>query len=416
MKKIYDKIFIEKDIIYLIISISLICIVIITTLFLWNRDFFNLDSTIDETLLGTLGDFIGGIIGSAWALIGVILFYLALKEQRNDIKTNRKALGKQIEALEMQTNEFSLQKEELSLTRNVFKEQTNTLKKQQFESTFFNMLNLYNHIVSNISNNNGQDQEDLFEKFSRELINLSSVIQDPIKNHFIVLNAYKKLFYKKKTEISHYFRIVYRIMRFIELSSINEEDKQSYSKIVRSQFSEKELLILYYNSHFIFGKKFVPIALKYNLFKHLPDDSKVEFNNFHSENVNYGFNRLVFLNEIKLRIKDFLFETKEETSEISYPVSRSYYNEDVKLIVNIEILNFDINEMNISFMKIDNIIFEKFFGFSVEIGLEYFNHHFHHLFIFSKYIDHELQTFKIHPTQENNSLNYLIKNNNQFSL
>ena len=117
----------------IIIIPSVIALVLAVSLFLWGRNFFDFDSTIDDGMLGTLGDFVGGVIGSIWALVGVILFYMALKEQRKDIATNQEALAKQIEALEIQTNEFRLQKDELIESRKVFTEQSKTLKKQQFE-------------------------------------------------------------------------------------------------------------------------------------------------------------------------------------------------------------------------------------------------------------------------------------------
>lgn len=69
-------------------------------------------------------------------LAGVILLYVALDEQRKDIKINQNALIKQIE-------EFELQRVELSETREIFKEQSITLKIQRFENTFFQLINLY---------------------------------------------------------------------------------------------------------------------------------------------------------------------------------------------------------------------------------------------------------------------------------
>ncbi len=74
--------------------------------FLWKSN-FNIDNTIDHAKFGTFGDFVGGVLGSIWALAGVLLFYIALKDQKEDIRLNREALLKQIEALELQNNEFS---------------------------------------------------------------------------------------------------------------------------------------------------------------------------------------------------------------------------------------------------------------------------------------------------------------------
>jgi uncharacterized membrane protein len=120
------------------IGLSAIGIII----FLWNFKFIS-DENVDSEKIGQFGDYFGGIIGSIWSLAGVILFYVALQEQRKDIEINRTALEKQIE-------EFSLQRVELSETRKIFEEQAETLKVQRFENTFFQLLNLHHEIVNNL--------------------------------------------------------------------------------------------------------------------------------------------------------------------------------------------------------------------------------------------------------------------------
>lgn len=79
-------------------------------LFLWKETVFDTKSTINKEYFGYFGDFVSGIVGSLWALAGVILFYVALTEQRRDFQTNRKALENQIEALNLQSEEFKRQK------------------------------------------------------------------------------------------------------------------------------------------------------------------------------------------------------------------------------------------------------------------------------------------------------------------
>src|SRR5690606_19736242 len=40
---------------------------------------------IDMSGSGQIGDFIGGILGPIWSLTGILLFYIALKYQRDDL-------------------------------------------------------------------------------------------------------------------------------------------------------------------------------------------------------------------------------------------------------------------------------------------------------------------------------------------
>ena len=114
----------------------------------WKSLTFNVE--IDSNKFAQFGDFRGCVIGSLCALAGVILFVAALKGQRKDFKNNQKVLNIQTESFQQQIEEFRLQRQELELTRQVFKEQSETLKIQQFESTFFNMLNLHHQIVNAI--------------------------------------------------------------------------------------------------------------------------------------------------------------------------------------------------------------------------------------------------------------------------
>ena len=53
---------------------------------------WNYSLTINEEKIGQFGDFVGGVVGSIFAFAGVILYYVALTEQRKDIEINRKTL------------------------------------------------------------------------------------------------------------------------------------------------------------------------------------------------------------------------------------------------------------------------------------------------------------------------------------
>lgn len=55
---------------------------------------------------GVLGDYIGGVVGSLWALAGVVLFYAALKAQQDQIRLQRKEYQAQLEELKAQRKEF----------------------------------------------------------------------------------------------------------------------------------------------------------------------------------------------------------------------------------------------------------------------------------------------------------------------
>lgn len=115
--------------------------------------------------------------------------------------------------------------------------------------------------------------------------------------------------------------------------------KTYYHKILRSQISKDELLVLYYNYHSNFGKKPLPIALKYNYFKHLEILSKLEFEilfkittveTVHFNNILYPIREVIYRNIEKA--KDLAEDNVKEEIEIFSDVYLGIYiDEKVEL-------------------------------------------------------------------------------------
>lgn len=301
-------------------TLLLITIIPVIIVFLWNTD-LNTHQRADTERLGTFGDFFGGIIGSFWAFSGVLLFYSALREQREDFDTNRRAFEKQIEALKLQAKEFSLQREELAAARKVAIEQAKTQKQQRLESTYFSLLELYANTLSAL--NTRCETRNFFKDLRKELISDFHPKEDPQESHKEAKSLYLKLFYQQKEELTHYFKIVYRILKIIDDSDIDEKEKHRYVKILRSQLSENEMLIIYYNSHSVYGEDLYKLILKYNLLKHLPNLSKVEFKKF-SKDDNKLPTMLRFNSILSKQIEAFIYLIDEARHSDSPNVSRSY--------------------------------------------------------------------------------------------
>ncbi|WP_186170783.1 putative phage abortive infection protein [Vibrio chagasii] len=311
-----------SKVLYTCIGVFFLSIPLIV-LFFWNEQ-IDTGSKIDNGKFGTFGDFFGGVFGSIWSLAGVILFYLALKEQRTDFKTNSNALIKQVEALEIQTEEFKLQREELTQTRNVFIEQSLILKQQRFENTYFSLLDLFSSIFSEL--NNRCSDGDFFGKIKSEMKNRSCPLQtDNGSNqlkHYI--DVYREVMHEQKESAAHYFKLFYRMVKLIDDSDISVSDKFLYMKIFRSQLSEDALLITYYNSHCPESRSLYKLILKYNLLKHLPKQEKLEFKAIVSKSKNTS-NLEYFNNLLEERTINFLFDLNSmlrsddfESHSISY--------------------------------------------------------------------------------------------------
>ena len=294
-----------------LLVIGLVLLLIGFVMFIWNDWSLSTSDKLKSDKVGQFGDFVGGLIGSIWALAGVVLFYVALTEQRSDFATNRKVLDAQTEALKQQIKEFELQREELSETRKVFSIQSETLKKQQFESTFFNLLNLHHEIVNSIDLQSRVDKYQGFEKiFARGLSegqkNEKIVEITTGRDCFVKFckgfrnsyrenkesnpelterelcdKSYQEYYENHQSDLGHYFRNLYHIFKFIKNTEL--ENKKRYTSLVRAQLSNDELFLLFYNSSSKLGKdKFLPLIEEFHLLKNLNRKFFIEENN-HSE-------------------------------------------------------------------------------------------------------------------------------------
>ncbi|WP_024773050.1 putative phage abortive infection protein [Aquimarina macrocephali] len=275
MERFFKLIKNEKTSLILVAS-GLVLIGLAIIFFLWSDIGLTFNSKINSEKFGQLGDFIGGIVGSMWALAGVLLFYIALTEQRGDIQTNQKALKLQIEALNNQEKEFRLQRKELESSRKVYEQQSKTFRIQQFESNFYSLLNIYMSIKNslNVLVENKDYFKDVFEKLKIAYDNNENIIEHHIKTN----DSYFAIYNNEKGHLSHYFKSIYRILKIIDTApNFSRKEKVFYSKILRAQITDYEQLILYYNSHSYYGLKAQSLILNYNLLKHISLFDKPEF-------------------------------------------------------------------------------------------------------------------------------------------
>lgn len=274
-------------------------------IFVWKDWSFNYNDRINADKIAQFGDFVGGIIGSIWALAGVILFYVALTDQRKDFETNRKVLESQTEILNQQIKEFELQRDELSQTRKVFEAQSKTLQLQQFESTFFNLLSLHHQIVNSIDLKSQVDKfdntgffkvvpkhnekvekifdittgRDCFVKFCKGFRNTYKLMKEKSEGKSekeICKMAYSQYYQKHHSDLGHYFRNLYHIFKFVKNSNI--ENKKNYTNLVRAQLSNDELFLLFYNCISDIGIKFKPLIEEFSLLKHLNNNDFIDEN------------------------------------------------------------------------------------------------------------------------------------------
>ena len=152
-------------------------------------------------------------------------------------------------AVALQRKELSLQRKELKQTRDElrgqkeqFEIQNKTLKRQQFENTFFNMLARQEHITSSITYMSVYHGRQAFDyilyDLKRHLIKYGNTLTEIQTTYKLVcLNI-----------LGYYFCHLYRIMKFVnENKFLTSEEKSNYIDILRAGLSTNEILLLFYN-------------------------------------------------------------------------------------------------------------------------------------------------------------------------
>lgn len=254
---------------------------------------------------GLFGDSAGAInaLFSALAFCGVVI-----------------AISLQKKELELQREELKATNEQLKAQKVEFHTQNETLKRQRFENTFFQMMSLQQEIVNGLSfsydemqttktqDGDGKSQRDFFAKAKVENSTKTSTttitrtlngrdifsrlfeeagqtyliekdiycyeIRDAIATHGVEIYSY--LVYP--TILDHYFRHFYQILKFIDTSNlVGETDKCQYASMLRATLSRYELVWLFYNGLSEKGKtKLKAMIEKYALLKDLRKELLVE--------------------------------------------------------------------------------------------------------------------------------------------
>lgn len=185
---------------------------------------WKITSIIDEEKIAQFGDFTGGFIGTILAFAASLLYFVALKEQQKDVKTNQVSLEKQIE-------EFSNQVDELQKTREISQQQYNAMALQQFESQFYSNFNIYLKIKESIE---GDVLDSFLEELSDKIKKDAIVNLTAIESYKLATSSYNSLFVTRRSDFAHYFRLLYRLVKMVSSSTIAYMDdvrKMEYIKI-----------------------------------------------------------------------------------------------------------------------------------------------------------------------------------------
>jgi uncharacterized membrane protein len=229
---------------------------------------------------GTFGDFVGGTLNPLLSFLGLLALLLTVAMQRDELEKTHEVLDKQLAA----------QVEQLENAKKVSDEQLKTQAKQQFESTFFALLNMHNQVLSDLSyeppavQNQSSDiaRSIMLNSINRPRSKLRNVylavfVRDdsyvPMNEKFFLLSECKRKIQKENNQCGHYFRILYQILKFIENNAPTGNEKM-YSNIVRALLTDDVMQLLAVNCYCEDEKdtywQYKLLVENYALFEHAP--------------------------------------------------------------------------------------------------------------------------------------------------
>lgn len=226
---------------------------------------FKADYIADYARLGTYGDFVGGVLGTIFGVISVLLMFKTFDHQRKATADNQTQL--EIERFhDLFFELLRLYQSQVSDLCGVYR----TFEKSKKD----NLTEDENTEVYEYSYNN----KDFFDFEKEKLQRFFTPKKSFEQNQAEALKTYMFFYIKNKDKIGAYYRTLYRIYDLIDnAKTIPEEIKKDYLKIIRAQLTETELFFLRYNALTYYGHKFIKYINEYNILKHLPVFELLEF-------------------------------------------------------------------------------------------------------------------------------------------
>jgi Putative phage abortive infection protein len=219
------------------------------------------------TDLGNFGSYLQGTVASFWALAGVVLIFVAFLVQKQQFQ--------------LQQAELELTREDLARQKDQLEAQEKSVRRQNFENSFFQFLSLYNQVVSQMrttwtpsGRTEWMEGRTCFAHFYQHLQTAHaqySAVANHTRQPLDFEKCYATFYREHQAFLGHYFRTLYHLIKFVKFSDVVVEykDKRQYTSLVRAQLSAYELLLLYYNGLSERGKEFKPWIEEFGLLEHL---------------------------------------------------------------------------------------------------------------------------------------------------
>ncbi|MFJ2548572.1 putative phage abortive infection protein [Pseudomonas sp. NPDC087612] len=239
---------------------------------------------------GQFGDFVGGMLNPMLSFLALAAVLASLKSQSLQLKAARQeAAAARVEAKAVEA---------------IQKEQSKLFERQNFESGFFNLLELCSKISSRIEvSDAGAEKSGVAAieaiVYDYQLFRANCVVGDSQAVIAKRTSDFSEDFYKSaKGLLSPYLRTVLRVMTYIDsygdskgfngfnlkyaaavtsFAPLAQNDSQVYADIYASTLTSGELRAIMLYSLTSEGCKLKPLCEKYGLFRYMPSNPALDF-------------------------------------------------------------------------------------------------------------------------------------------
>ncbi|WP_266205788.1 putative phage abortive infection protein [Pontibacter kalidii] len=221
-----------------------------------------LDPADREGVFGQYGEFIGGIVGSLWALAGVFLFFATLTYQKR---------------------EFELQRFELHKTQKIFQQ-------QNFSTLYISFIQKHNDIINSLVaydiNKSDWSGSNFFvffqEKVLTSFVQKTRTLEPPEKTAAALHQLFRDYFTYHFTfyhnSLNPYLKNLSVLFKLIQRYRAETQDQgEYYSFITKANFTQAELFLIYHVVQFNLLKEFTAIDNAFDMFEDMAEKYKVEY-------------------------------------------------------------------------------------------------------------------------------------------
>jgi hypothetical protein len=227
--------------------------------------FFERDVSSQSSDWGALGSYVGGLIGPLFSLLGAVLIYKTFQVQKRNSDLQQ-----------FESTFFSL----LTTQRDIAKSLRGVGKIENYEHSVFEAGYVYLQSAA----------EQLEKKLHHQLYDIDPASISTLKPEELntirqsvwpqVREAYEQMYKGRESQLDHYFRHLYHIVKYTKKSYIDEGSKREYIDIVQAQMSDDELYLAFYNGIGEHGyPKFYELMEEYQFIENMRDRGDEQLTN-----------------------------------------------------------------------------------------------------------------------------------------